>query len=52
MTVFVDINYEDRETPDRSEVQAVHDRLVRYLGDHDTFWPIWTYFAEQHGVRL
>ena len=42
---------QDKDAPDRAEVQAVHDRLVRHLGDHDTFWAVWTWFAEQHGVR-
>jgi hypothetical protein len=32
-------------------VREVHERLVKYLAHDDTFWPRWTYFAEQHGVE-
>lgn len=42
---------QEKDDPDRAEVQAVHDRLVRHLGDHDTFWSVWTWFAEQQGVK-
>ena len=41
-----------KENPASGEVKAVHDRLIRYLGDHDTFWPRWTFFAQQHGAEL
>jgi hypothetical protein len=34
------------------DVAEVSKRLVKYLPSHDTFWPRWTYFAEQHGVDL
>lgn len=43
---------QNRENSDARAVRAVHERLVRYLGDHDTFWPRWTFFAEQHGAKL
>lgn len=42
---------QDKDAPDRADIRAVHNRLVRYLGDHDTFWAVWTWFAEQHGVK-
>jgi hypothetical protein len=32
-------------------VQEIHERLVRYLAQDDTFWPRWTFFAEKHGVK-
>ncbi len=35
-----------------TEVQEVSARLVKYLANHDKFWPRWTFFAEQHGVKL
>lgn len=38
--------------PDGKDVKAMHDRLIYLLGDFDSFWPRWTYFAEQHGVNL
>jgi hypothetical protein len=37
---------------DPTEVADVHSRLVRYLASDDTFWPRWTFFAEQHGVKV
>jgi hypothetical protein len=39
------------ESPDREEVKKIHCELVRVLGEFDTFWPRWNYFAEQNGVR-
>jgi AAA domain, putative AbiEii toxin, Type IV TA system len=41
----------DKDEVDPEAVQAVHDRLVKYLAPDDTFWPRWTFFAEQHGVE-
>ena len=38
--------------PSQEDVQRVSDRLVRCLAEHDAFWPLWLYFAEQHGVKL
>jgi len=40
------------ENPNREEIEEIHKRLVRFLGDFDTFWPRWTFFAEQHGVKV
>lgn len=39
-------------TPPREKVQAVSERLKAVLAQDDDFWPRWTYFAEQRGVRL
>jgi hypothetical protein len=36
--------------PSPREVQIVHRRLVRTLPEDDSFWPLWLYFAKQHGV--
>ena len=33
-------------------VREIHERLVKFLASDDAFWPRWTYFAEQHGVKL
>jgi hypothetical protein len=38
---------EDEVKPE--DVKAVHERLVKALAPDDTFWPKWTYFAEQKG---
>ena len=40
-----------KANPTKEKVQQVHDRLVKYLGDFDTFWPRWLYFAEKYGVE-
>jgi len=39
-------------TPPIEKVQAVSDRLKAILAQDDDFWPRWTYFAEQRGIRL
>jgi predicted ATPase len=46
------INLQQKEKPTQEEVKEVHNRLVRLLGDFDTFWSRWTFFAEQHGVEI
>jgi hypothetical protein len=43
---------QQKEKPTKDEIEKVHKRLTRLLGDFDTFWPRWTFFAEQHGVDL
>jgi hypothetical protein len=41
------------DSPSKEEVREVHKRLLEYLGDFDTFWPHWIYFAEKVlGERL
>jgi len=45
-------NLQQTENPNREEIEEIHKRLVRFLGDFDTFWPRWTFFAEQHGVKV
>ncbi len=37
--------------PAQEDIQKVHQELLGVLGDCDTFWPRWTFFAEQRGVR-
>jgi len=39
------------ETPDKEEVKRIHCELCLVLGEFDTFWPRWNFFAEQHGVQ-
>lgn len=46
------VNLQDNENPTKQDVEDVHERLVRYLSESDTFWPRWTYFAEQHGIDI
>jgi hypothetical protein len=43
---------QQKEKPTKDEIEKVHKRLTGLLGDFDTFWPRWTFFAEQHGVDL
>lgn len=38
-------------TPASAEVQRVHADLARLLNPLDPFWPLWRYFAQQHGVK-
>lgn len=33
------------------EVKEINARLIKLLAPDDTFWPRWTFFAEQHGVE-
>lgn len=40
-----------KDQVDPNAVREVHERLVKYLAPDDTFWPRWTFFAEQHGVE-
>ncbi len=41
----------DKDKVDQEAVKEVHVRLVKYLAPDDTFWPRWTFFAEQYGVE-
>ncbi|MCP4149184.1 MAG: ATP-binding protein, partial [bacterium] len=34
------------------QVKEVSARLVKYLAPDDRFWPRWTFFAEEKGVRI
>ncbi len=43
---------QQKEKPTTKEIEVVHKRLLRFLGDCDTFWSRWTFFAEQHGVDV
>jgi hypothetical protein len=40
------------DDPSSDEVREVHEKLTKYLSQTDSFWPRWTYFAEQHGVSI
>ena len=35
-----------------NEVDEVSQRLIKYLGADDKFWPRWIAFAERYGVEL
>ena len=36
--------------PSKQKIQQVHNELTRLLSPLDAFWPLWRYFAKQHGV--
>lgn len=38
--------------PDLEKVYTVSNQLLKLLAPDDEFWPLWKYFAEQHGVKL
>jgi hypothetical protein len=38
--------------PNKQAVSDIHMRLVRHLAADDDFWPRWTFFAKQHGVKI
>lgn len=38
--------------PSPVKVQNISDNLVKFLAPDDEFWPLWTYFAKQRGVRF
>lgn len=40
-----------QDKPKSEEVQAISERLARYLSEDDEFWPRWRYFAEQQRTR-
>ncbi len=41
-----------QDEPDKAEIQRVHELLVKYISQTDTFWPRWIFFAEEHGVKV
>jgi hypothetical protein len=41
-----------QDNPSTGDVQRVSEQLTRTLAADDEFWPLWVYFAEQHGVKL
>ncbi len=44
---------QSRDEIAKDAIIEVSKRLMKYLPSHgDGFWPRWTYFAEQHGVKL
>ncbi len=45
-------NLQMEKNPANEEIAMVHKRLVRVLGDCDTFWPRWISFTKQHGVGV
>jgi hypothetical protein len=38
--------------PPQEDVQKASDKLIKVLAPDDEFWPLWTYFAKQRGVRF
>jgi len=38
--------------PDPENIKQIHQQLVRHLAGDDEFWPRWTFFAKEHGVRI
>jgi hypothetical protein len=41
-----------RQNPSQAEVRVISNELLNLLAPDDRFWPLWVYFAEQHGVIL
>lgn len=37
---------------EQTEVREVSEKLMKLISSHDPLWPRWTYFAEQHGIKL
>jgi hypothetical protein len=46
------IRIQSLKNPSKKDVQAVTDRLRRYLPAEDKFWVRWIFFAESFGVSL
>jgi len=40
------------DNPLQCDVEKVHMKLLKSLAQSDSFWPRWTYFAEEHGVKI
>lgn len=40
------------DDPDPVKIREAHNELVRCLAQDDEFWPRWTFFATQHGVKI
>jgi hypothetical protein len=40
------------DSPNKEEIEKIHNELSKYLADNDEFWPRWTFFAERHGVEI
>lgn len=38
--------------PNHNEIKKIDQELKRLLAVDHEFWPLWKYFAEQHGVRV
>jgi hypothetical protein len=36
-----------QDKPKSEDIQAVSERLAKYLAEDDEFWPRWRYFSEQ-----
>ena len=40
------------KSPNPMDVSDTHRLLVQHLAPDDEFWPLWLFFAKQHGVSL
>jgi hypothetical protein len=38
--------------PDEHRISEIHRQLVQHLAADDDFWPRWTFFAKEHGVKI
>ncbi|MDR0720567.1 MAG: ATP-binding protein [Treponema sp.] len=45
-------NLQLEDTPNKEQIQNVHQKLVNELAEDDPFWPRWIYFAENNGVKI
>jgi hypothetical protein len=46
------IRLQQKQNPNKSEVEAVTQRLRSFLAPEDPFWVRWVFFAERFGVSL
>lgn len=46
------VHLQEQDAVTQQDVQELTDRLVHLLGNHDSFWPRWIFFARKHGVEI
>jgi hypothetical protein len=43
---------QNQESPSGAKIKEVSEKLIKYLGSDDKFWPRWISFAEKYGVEI
>jgi predicted ATP-binding protein involved in virulence len=43
---------QEADSPSTKDVRQIHQKLTAHLAPDDEFWPLWSFFAKKHGVRL
>jgi hypothetical protein len=46
------VRLQKEKNPSPTEVQKIHNSLVKLLPAEDKFWPRWVFFAKKYGVEL